>query len=133
MKPFKCEDCIECCANAYVTAKEMVKIRRYLRQQPTEDLQRLKDQERKPGVCPFADIENKRCTVYEVRPWVCRKFGFVERMQCSYNKHIPLSNFGEALEGYILDQGVDQIMDDELILGRTITWDHGIMEIKGGH
>jgi Fe-S-cluster containining protein len=129
-KPFVCENCIECCANVFVTSKELTQIRRQIRLMPEEEVDRLRNQERGTGVCPLADIENKRCTVYDHRPWVCVKFGYVERMQCSYNKHIPLTSFSEAVGEHFMKHK-DEIIDngtDEMILGQSITWKSGLVK-----
>ncbi len=36
-------------------------------------------------MCPYLD-EKKRCTIYEVRPAICRLYGVVQAMQCPYRK-----------------------------------------------
>lgn len=133
MKPFACENCIECCANVALSPKEAVQLRRHVRTMDAELVERLRNQERDAGVCPFADTEAKRCTVYDVRPWICRKFGFVERMQCSYNQHIPLEPFGESMVDFAEHYGgVNQMkserFEDTDILGVTITWEHGLLK-----
>lgn len=129
-KPFVCENCIECCANVVVSPKEIVQIRRYVRSMPAELIDRLRSQDREPGVCPFADVEAKRCTIYEVRPFLCRRFGFVERMQCSYNTHVPLQPFHEGMlelkEEHNLDLKSSRFEDLD-ILGITVTWEKGLI------
>lgn len=130
VKPLTCNSCIECCANVFITDTELKDVRRFVRLMPEEEINRLRNQERSPGVCPFADIEKKLCTVYEVRPWVCRKFGYVERMQCSYNKHIPLQDFHESLIEYVQDHNGAQITEVEKILGINVTWESGIVKRK---
>lgn len=130
MKPFVCDGCIECCANVALSPKEAVQIRRHVRTMPSQLIEKLRNQEREPGVCPFADTEAKRCTIYEVRPWICRKFGFVERMQCSYNKHVPLQPFGESLLEMATSFGDPKRdrFEDTDILGITMTWEHGLLK-----
>lgn len=124
-----CDNCIECCANVPVGHKELVRIRRALRAMPADLVERLRNQHREPGTCPFADVEAKRCTIYEHRPWVCDRFGFVERMQCSYNKHIELQPFGESMVEWLEQyspNGKDAEMDVEY-LGITLTWEKGLL------
>lgn len=129
MKPFVCENCIECCANVALSPQEAVQIRRHVRNMPADLIDRLRSQEREPGTCPFADTEAKRCTIYEIRPWICRKFGYVERMQCSYNKHIPLQPFGPSMVEMI-ESGhtLEGKFEDTEILGRTMTWEKGLLK-----
>lgn len=127
---FVCENCIECCANVPVGHKELVQVRRALRAMPVELVERLRNQERGPGTCPFADVEAKRCTIYEHRPWVCRRFGFVERMQCSYNKHIKLQPMGESLVEFLEQYSTNDRDADVAIgyLGLTLTWEEGLIK-----
>jgi len=37
---------------------------------------------REDGYCPY--LKNGRCSVYEVRPLACRKYGEVPEMPCQY-------------------------------------------------
>lgn len=49
---------------------------------PRTERKRLSKQRRGPLDCGFLDIENHRCAIYPVRPWVCEAFGRVKGMQC---------------------------------------------------
>ncbi|WP_052476297.1 YkgJ family cysteine cluster protein [Cohnella kolymensis] len=130
-KPFSCDNCIECCANVPVSAKEMVTIRRAVRAMPQEQIDRLRGQTRKTGACPLVDVENKRCTVYEARPWLCRMFGYMEKAQCPYNKHIKLMPFAEAQKKFMADVGASTQEDIQAVgvLGRDITWEKGLVRL----
>lgn len=48
--------------------------------------------------CPLLDLENKRCVVYEVRPWVCRQYGRVAGLKCRYNPHVKFKSKEEAAQ-----------------------------------
>lgn len=128
-KPFACDNCIQCCANVPVNAKEMVAIRRAVRAMPQEQVDRLRAQKRKDGACPLVDVENQRCTVYDARPWLCRKFGFMEKMQCPYNTHIKLVPFPETQEKFMAEIGATTKEDFQAVgvLGQDITWDQGLV------
>jgi Fe-S-cluster containining protein len=129
-KPFLCDNCIQCCANVPVNAKEMVAIRRAVRAMPQEQIDRLRAQKRKDGACPLADVENNRCTVYDARPWLCRMFGFMENMQCPYNKHIKLMPFAEGKKKFMADTGASTKEEIQAVgvLGQDITWEKGLMK-----
>lgn len=49
-------------------------------------------------VCPFLDVVRKTCTVYDIRPTVCRLWGATERMQCPHDcePEWRLTDFEEA-------------------------------------
>jgi hypothetical protein len=40
--------------------------------------------------CPLYDMKAKACSVYEVRPLVCRMLGFVEWMPCPIERPLPV-------------------------------------------
>jgi Fe-S-cluster containining protein len=129
-KPFLCDNCFQCCANVPVNAKEMVAIRRTVRAMPQEQIDRLRAQKREAGTCPLVDVENKRCTVYDARPWLCRMFGFMEKMQCPYNKHIQLMPFAESQKKFMAEIGANAKEDIQAIgvLGQDITWEKGLVK-----
>jgi Fe-S-cluster containining protein len=128
-KSFVCGSCIECCANVPVNAKEMVAIQQVVQAMPQEQIDRLRAQKRENGACPLADVENKRCTVYDARPWLCRMFGYMEKMQCTYNKHIELIPFAEGKKKFVADMGTSTKADIQAVgvLGQDITWEQGLL------
>lgn len=70
----KCSNCGECCTEFIPLTKEEVdKIKKHLKHNPVKIQGHLT--KNSIGVfCPFRDNINKRCTIYEVRPRVCRRF-----------------------------------------------------------
>ncbi len=75
------ERCGECCGIVPVTHDEYGAVRRYIRKNGITPI----DQ----GVtCPL--YHGGKCTVYEVRPMVCRLFGHVPSLTCpkGYNTNI---------------------------------------------
>lgn len=71
----KCSNCGECCGEFLpITKKEYYIIKDYLLNHPE-----IVEQVHAEGgnvhlLCPFRDRENKCCTIYPVRPLVCRQF-----------------------------------------------------------
>ena len=77
---FRCkEGCFDCCGPVIISRLE------YLRcikasGRTTEDVRRQMQNNLKQKIytCPLLDAETKKCTVYEVRPAICRLFGVVK-------------------------------------------------------
>lgn len=69
-----CSKCGNCCTNFLpVTKKEVSKIKQYVNDN------NIKAENRKIGnniimQCPFLNQKTKKCSIYEVRPFVCRDF-----------------------------------------------------------
>lgn len=75
-----CHNCGECCGPAHATPEEAAVIGEYItangigwQEQP--DVQR----------CGFLRGRDNQCAIYPVRPLICRMFGVVEEMPCSYH------------------------------------------------
>lgn len=73
----KCSSCGSCCSNMLpISAKEFVRIRDYVQRKHVQECVN-----RPPTVepvqdwtCPFRDNMRRICTIYEVRPGICRDF-----------------------------------------------------------
>lgn len=76
-----CTNCGECCGAILVTKKEIDEIQRYLEKYP-EVRQEASQREGKFLHCPFRDDEKYRCSIYSVRPLVCRLMGVCKGMTC---------------------------------------------------
>lgn len=70
-----CSGCGECCSNLLpMTRREIDAIRKYVRSYGIKPRKHFIPT-RNPvldGICPFRDNANRRCTIYEARPAVCR-------------------------------------------------------------
>ena len=84
---FKCHRCGFCCRNIPVQLKEeeIKNISAYLRISEQEFVKRYLDKNKLPTLylrtpCPF--FEFYRCTIYPVRPSVCRTYPFNEELLC---------------------------------------------------
>lgn len=76
-KDGKCSSCGNCCSNLLpMSKKEISAIRKYIRQNSIQQCKHL------PPVvkasydmtCPFRDNDKEICTIYPVRPAICRAF-----------------------------------------------------------
>lgn len=82
LPPMPCEaGCGECCGPAPVTAPELARVRAFVR-----------DRDVKPAKaslsCPW--FQNGGCSVYDVRPLVCRIYGHTPALPCSrgHNRNV---------------------------------------------
>ena len=73
----KCSNCGQCCSDFLpISNKEIKTIKRYIEQHKIKECNHL------PIIvnnvldltCPFRDNVNNKCTIYEVRPEICRNF-----------------------------------------------------------
>ena len=90
-----CDHCgTRCTAGFDVAQPEWEAVQEYLKTQAPEEVARVRDQEKTlpwPGAddlearvtyCRFRDGENGRCSIYPVRPTICRLFGQTEWLPC---------------------------------------------------
>jgi Fe-S-cluster containining protein len=79
-----------------VTREEYLRLKEYWESLPVEERERLGGKPRElpwPGApefsytaCRFRDPENGRCSVYPVRPLICRLFGHAEWLPCPIDR-----------------------------------------------
>jgi len=76
----RCTNCGECCGPVPITKDEVEKISDYMKEHelPREVVSRS----HKMLECVFRDSRKKRCSIYPVRPLVCRLFGVASGMTC---------------------------------------------------
>ena len=96
----KCTGCGSCCSNVLpMTEDEIATIRKYIKKHrikerrhnyptatPTMDM-----------TCPFRDNDKKICTIYEVRPEICREF------ICCPSKRPPIDDWCYKLKCKVVD------------------------------
>lgn len=73
---FNCSNCGLCCGVVPITENEFDKIKRFVKKMSLQQIYRLKNQERTLLECIFFDKEKRNCSIYPVRPDICRMFGF---------------------------------------------------------
>ncbi len=90
-----CDHCgTRCTAGFGVTRPEWEAVQAYLKGQCSAEVERVESQEKSfpwPGAeelearvtyCRFRDAENGRCSIYSVRPTICRLFGHTDWLPC---------------------------------------------------
>jgi len=73
----KCSNCGQCCSNFLpIGASEIKTIRRYMEKHHIKpEVRRYPTKEKMMDfVCPFRSEGEKKCTIYPVRPAICRDF-----------------------------------------------------------
>lgn len=92
-----CDECgARCTAGVPMLQTEFEAIQEYLAGAEGEEARQVEQQTKRvpyPGVddvfytaCRFRDVERGRCSIYPVRPLVCRLFGHVEWLPCPIQK-----------------------------------------------
>lgn len=70
----RCSQCGECCSNILpMSQSEVETIKKYIKKHRIVE-QRHNAMMATDMTCPFRDEANKRCTIYPVRPEICRQF-----------------------------------------------------------
>jgi len=72
----------ECCGPVPISKDRERRIRAYIAEMPQFTTRRLARQKRKTFDCGFIDTETGVCSIYPIRPPICRLFGSTEGMQC---------------------------------------------------
>lgn len=76
-KDGECSSCGNCCSNLLpMSRKEIDVIRRYIQKHNIRESKHIIPVTKQPYdmVCPFRDNGKKICTIYPVRPEICRQF-----------------------------------------------------------
>ena len=90
-KDGKCSHCGGCCTEFLILTEDEVKrIKEYVKKNNIKEIRHLNDHEIKV-LCPFRDEEKKICTIYEVRPEICKLFQCNQSMDV-INKNKELIN-----------------------------------------
>ena len=83
---FKCkEGCADCCGPVQLTRLEYYRCVK-ASDRSAEDVRRHMERnlKQKTCQCPLIDTRTKRCSVYEVRPAICRVFGTTGELACPH-------------------------------------------------
>ena len=90
----ECTGCGRCCSDLLpLCDEEIAVIRKYIRRKKIEPCKHLPPTmyPKEDDTCPFRDDAKKICTIYEVRPMICREF------KCDYPRK------GIRLNGDVID------------------------------
>jgi len=105
---FECRHCHECEGPIVWFLPEDILIREYLKKHDMKYLRWTKEQfKRNKSKCPY--LKNDRCSIYPVRPIVCRLQGTVPDLPCKYNKKSLLSKKELTKIKYEMDQLVKEM------------------------
>lgn len=84
-KHTNCKGCAQCCGINPLSIKESINIMNFLKENEKE-LEKVKSviSKKKSEVfmCAFLNEEDRRCSIYKVRPIVCRIFGVAKGLVC---------------------------------------------------
>jgi len=88
---FNCKHCHDCEGPIIWFKPEEINIRCYLKEHNMRYIQWTKEQFKKNRKkCPY--LKNDRCSIYPVRPIVCRLQGTIKDLPCKYNKKILIND-----------------------------------------
>lgn len=91
MKDGKCSGCGCCCSNLLpMSQKEVDVIHGYIKKHNIKECKHLLPVA-KPAfdmTCPFRDNDRKICTIYEVRPEICKQFICDNDQRAKYNRKL---------------------------------------------
>lgn len=90
-KDGKCSGCGNCCSNLLpMSQKEVDAIHRYIKKHGIKECKHLLPVA-KPALdmtCPFRDNDKKICTIYEVRPEICKQFICDSEKRAKHNRKL---------------------------------------------
>jgi uncharacterized protein len=92
LPPMKCDvGCGDCCGIVPVTVTEFNAIERYIKEKGIIPVATT------DGTCPL--YQEGTCSVYPVRPLICKAFGHIEEMPCprGYNVNVPKREVGRMI------------------------------------
>ena len=108
----KCGNCTLCCGPVPVNFHELQAIQEELKKKKPREIKRLKNQKRGVNQCMFVDTKRNNCSIYKVRPKLCKDFGYIKGLECPF---FPEHAKGKDDSKRPLPVGV---------LGQSITWDN---------
>lgn len=91
---FQCkEGCFDCCGPLELSRLEYMRCI-HASGRTAEDVKQQMQNNLKQGIytCPLLDPETRKCTVYEVRPAICRLFGAVKNQLLCPHGYAPESS-----------------------------------------
>lgn len=111
--PVDCQHCQACCRVIFWFQPEEIMIREYLQQHGREYITWTEDEFRQHDMkCPY--LENNRCSIYPVRPVICRLQGTIPELPCKHNKSTLLS----PEEVAVIKKEMDTLVQETNGIGR---------------
>lgn len=119
-----CRNCGECCGIIPVTRDEWRTIKGAVAGMPQAEQSRLSSQRRPRLTCPFRDTENRRCSIYRVRPLICQMQGFYAGLECPNASELATGTREKG--GALLASQHGRSLVVAGILGITLGWEEAI-------
>lgn len=93
----KCKNCGGCCGPVPASEKEIVNIKKHLK-----DNSELKNNlgKSKSLTCIFRDTKEKKCLIYPVRPLICRLMGVAEGLVCEHGNSANIDGVKLMKQGF---------------------------------
>lgn len=118
LPPMRCDEgCGACCGIAPTTETEFRRIERYVKEQGITPIHHSDDEEQ----CPL--YQDGKCTVYAVRPLICRIFGHSDRLQCERGYNVDVAQ--REIDRMVGANGRPTRLLHELVpslAGRVVEW-----------
>ena len=99
-----CRNCGECCGVIPANAAEIAAIREYLDEHPDVRALAVKQSGNLTN-CPFRNDKKRRCSIYPVRPMICRLCGVSIGKKCKYGNSVEINGY-KFLTGHDIDKCV---------------------------
>lgn len=90
-KDGKCSGCGNCCSNMLpMSRKEIETIRKYIRKNGIRESKHLIPVMKRPYdmTCPFRNNDSEICTIYPVRPEICKQFICDSPQRAKHNRKL---------------------------------------------
>ena len=103
-----CKHCHDCCGPIIWFKTEEILMKDYMKKHKIENIKFTSEEFKKNDMkCPF--LKNDRCSIYQVRPIVCRLQGNTPDLPCRYNKNT-----------YLPEESIKKIKNDFYELNKKI-------------
>jgi uncharacterized protein len=129
--PLPCKTCTaECCSSIPFFRKEFERAVEWLRMKSDKELMRLAKQQRPLNQCIFTDMSDYTCSIHEVRPTLCRIFGFHPKGVCSHAPEVATWKQSKADD---MMMGAHLASNGEIVgISGPLTLDEDVREISQG-
>lgn len=116
----RCSGCGNCCSNILpLSDVEVVRIRRYIREHGIKEQRKLyASPDALDMTCPFRDEANRKCTIYEVRPAICRVYRCDNDAKGIHPKE--LRKVQKSVDGIVLMRGTFFGNKDDLAIYEAV-------------
>lgn len=123
---FPCSTCDGlCCGAVRLTRTALIRIVSHLYQLPESERKRLASQRRDSSTCRLYDTQKQCCSVYPVRPNVCRWFGRAPKIG-EYGKELACPKIGHLVQilpvSYLEDEMRREAAEGWVLYSTNFDW-----------